>query len=205
MAANLEEVVVTARTFPNILSLPVAAKFGDLEIQTTVESVHTDTLHVTEHPVESGAAITDHSYKRPAEVTLRCGWSNASLKALLGIVTGWFAGGTMTKADYVSGIYSQLLKLQESRDPISITTPLRQYDSMLITSLQVTRDQKTGFMLMVTATCREVLIVSTSSATLAPKESQADPASTAEVEDVGAQQATAGTPAPGGSVPPNEW
>jgi hypothetical protein len=188
MAANLEEVVVTARTFPNILSLPVAAKFGDLEIQTTVESVHTDTLHVTEHPVESGAAITDHSYKRPAEVTLRCGWSNASLKA-----------------DYVSGIYSQLLKLQESRDPISITTPLRQYDSMLITSLQVTRDQKTGFMLMVTATCREVLIVSTSSATLAPKESQADPASTAEVEDVGAQQATAGTPAPGGSVPPNEW
>lgn len=205
MAANLEEVIVSARTFPNILALPVSGRIGELEIQTTIEAVHTDTLQVTEHPVESGAAITDHSYKRPSEVVIRCGWSNASLKALLGIVTGLFRGGTMSKSDYVSGIYSQLLKLQESREPLSITTPLRQYDNMLITSLQVSRDQKTGQMLMVSATCREVLIVSTSSATLPPKESQADPASTAEVDDVGAQQAIAGTPAPGGTVPPNEW
>lgn len=205
MAANLEEVIVSARTFPNVLALPISGRIGDLEIQTTIEAVHTDTLEATEHPVEDGAAITDHSYKRPAEVVLRCGWSNASLKALLGIVTGFFRGGTMSKSDYVSGIYSQLLRLQESREPLSIATPLRQYDNMLIRSLQATRDQRTGQMLMVTATCRQIIIVSTSSTTLPPRESQADPASTAEVENVGSQQLIERTAAPGGSVPPNEW
>lgn len=205
MAANLEEVIVSARTFPNVLAMPVSSRIGEIEIQTTVEAIHTDTLQTTEHPVESGAAITDHSFKRPSEVVLRCGWSNASLRALLGIVTGLFRGGTMSKSDFVSGIYSQLLKLQESRELLEITTPLRQYNNMLITALQVTRDPKTAHLLMVTATCREIIIVSTSSTTLPPKESQAQPASTAEVEDVGAQQAAEAQPAPGGSVSPADW
>jgi hypothetical protein len=205
MAANLEEVVVTARTFPNILALPVGGKIGDLEIQTTVETVHTDRVTKTKHPVERGSTVGDHAYMEPAEVILRCGWSNSSLKALLGIVTGFFAGGTMSRSDYVSGVYSQLLKLQQSLEPLTITTSLRQYDNMLITSLQVTRDPKTSNVLSVAATCEEIPIVSTSSTTLPPKESHADPASTAEVDDIGTQQATSATPAPGGSVPPNEW
>lgn len=205
MAANLEEIIVSARSFPNVLAMPVSGKIGALEIQTTVEAIHTDRLTKTKHPIESGASITDHAYKEPAEVTIRCGWSNASLKALLGIVTGLFRGGTMSKSDYVSGIYSQLLKLQEAREPIAITTPLRQYDNMLITMLQATRDPKTSQVLSVLATCEEILIVSTQSATLPPKESQAEPASTAEVQDVGAQQLIESTPAPGGAVAPNEW
>jgi hypothetical protein len=205
MSANLEEVVVSARTFANVFALPISGMIGDIEIQTTLEEIHSDTLHVTEHPIQSGAAISDHSYKKPSEVVLRCGWSNASLKALLGMVTGFFGGGTMSKADYVSGLYSQLLKLQEAREPISITTGLRHYDNMLITGLQVHRDQKTSQVLLVTATCREVLLVSTASATLPAKESQASPADTAEVENVGAKQASPVSPGPGGAVPPNEW
>ena len=205
MSANIAEVIVTARTFPNVLALPISAQIGDMKVQTSLEEIHTDTLHVTEHPVERGAAIADHSYKKPSEVVLRCGWSNANLNALLSIATGFFRGGTMTKADYISGIYSQLLKLQESRDPITITTSVRQYDNMLITGLQVTRDQKTSQILSVSATCREIIIVSTQSASLPPKEQQADPASTAETENAGSQQVAAASPAPGGSVPPNDW
>lgn len=205
MAANIETVFVTARTFPNVLALPAASKIGDIEVETTLEETHTDTLHVTEHPVEAGAAIADHSYKKPAELVLRCGWSNASLKALFGIISGFFAGGTMRKADYVSGIYSQLLKLQEDREPISIATGLRQYDNMLITGLQVQRDQKTSQIIMVTATCREVILVSTSAATLPAKTDQASPADTAETENAGAKQSVEAIPAPGGAVPPNEW
>lgn len=205
MAANIEEVIVSARTFSNVLALPVSGKIGDIDVETTIEEIHEDRLQVTEHPVESGASIADHSFKKPSEVVLRCGWSNASLKALFGIISGFFAGGTMTKADYVSGIYSQLLNLQEAREPISITTSLRQYDNMLITGLQVQRDQKTAQVLMVTATCREVIIVSTAAATLPAKEDQASPADTAEVDNAGVKQATQATPAPGGAVPPNEW
>lgn len=205
MAANLETVFVTARAFPNALALPASSKIGDIEVETTLEATHEDRLHVTEHPVEAGASIADHSFKKPAELVLRCGWSNASLKALFGIISGFFAGGTMTKADYVSGIYSQLLKLQETREPIEISTGLRQYDNMLITSLGVQRDQRTSQIILVTATFREVIIVSTAAATLPAKDAQANPANTAEVENAGAKQAVDTTPAPGGSVPPNEW
>lgn len=205
MAANLEEVLVSARTFPNVLAIPISGRIGELEIETTVDAVHTDKLTKTKHPVEAGASISDHAYKEPAEVIIRCGWSNASLKALLGIVTGLFRGGTMSKSDYVSGIYSQLLKMQESREPLTITTPLRQYENMLITSLQVTRDARTSHVLAVTATCEEVIIVSTQSTTLPGQEVQAEPESTAEVADAGTKQVVQDFPAPGGSAPSIEW
>jgi len=205
MAANVEEVIVSARAFPNVLAMPISAQIGDLRVQTSLEEIHTDTLQATEHPVESGAAVSDHSYKRPSEVVLRCGWSNSNLDALRSIVSGIFSGGTMTKGDFISGIYSQLLQLQQARELIEITTSLRHYQSMLITGLQVSRDQKTSQILSVSATCRELIIVSTISASLPPKEQQAEPSVTAEVEDIGPQQVVAGTPAPGGSVPPNEW
>jgi hypothetical protein len=205
MSANLQEVIVSARSFPNVLALPVSARIGGIEIETNIEELHHDSLHLTDHPVESGTSITDHSYKRPAEVELRCGWSNSSLKALIGIVSGFFAGGSMSKADYVSGVYSQLLKLQQSREPFSITTSLRQYDNMLMTSLAVRRDKTTSSIIMVQATCREVIIVNTQSKQLPALESQANPASTAEVDNVGGQQVITGFPAPGGSVTPTEW
>ena len=178
---------------------------GDLEVETTLETTHTDILEATSHPVEAGASITDHSFKRPPELVLRCGWSNASLKALTGILTGIFNGGTMSRADYVSGVYSQLLEMQEAREPVSISTGKRQYENMLITSIVVTEDQKTSQVLMVLATFTGVILVNTRSATLPPRDSQADPASTAETEVIGTQQVTSADPAPGGTVPPNEW
>jgi hypothetical protein len=215
MSAVLDEVFVSARTFPNVLALPVSGKIGDIEIETTIEETHSDALQITEHPVESGASITDHSFKKPSEVVLKCGWSNSSLKALVGAIGGLLSGATMlsstfvsgsnTKSDYVGGIYSQLLKMQQSRQPISISTSIRQYDNMLIIGLQVTRDQKSANVLMVQATCREIVIVSTQSKTLPPKENHKNPASTSEIENVGAKQLVPASPSPGGSVPPNEW
>jgi len=206
MSANITEVLIQGRAFPNVLALPRSTRIGELEVETTIEESHTDDLEITSHPVERGSEISDHSYRRPSEVVLTCGWSNASLKALIGIVTGFFAGGTMSKGDYVSGIYSQLLKLQQSRQPFSLSTGLRTYDNMLLRSLNVTRDATTSHVLMVKAICREVILVSTQSVEgLPPKEAQADPASTAAVESLGNVQPITGFPAPGGTVTPNDW
>jgi hypothetical protein len=57
----------------------------------------------------------------------------------------------------------------------------------------------------VEATCQQIIIVSTQSATIPPQSSQETPASTAEVVNGGAQQATTGSPAPGGALPADEW
>ena len=91
----------------------------------------------------------------------------------------------MSVSDFVSGIYSQLLALQQSLVPFTVVTSIRRYTNMILTSLAVTRDSKTSQALMVTATMRQVIIVSTVSTTLAPIASQADPASTAENVSMG--------------------
>lgn len=48
-----------------------------LVAQITIEEHHTDELQITDHPVESGAPITDHAFMHPREVRIRCAWSNS--------------------------------------------------------------------------------------------------------------------------------
>jgi hypothetical protein len=185
--------------------VPQSNQIGGIQVDTTLEEVYEDSLEITEHPVEAGAAITDHSFKRPMEVVLMCGWSDSSSSGAsdfsdvsfnsfsTGSVnpgagnTGSFSGGSMLASDYVAGIYSQLLQLQESRQPIAIVTGLRLYDNMLIQSLRVRRDQRTQYALNVQAVLRQVIIVSTQTATLAPQANHANPASTADTVNTGQQ------------------
>jgi hypothetical protein len=189
-----------------VISLLESSTIGGVTIQALVEETHDDTLEMTDHPIEQGAEITDHSYVNPTAVLLRCGWSNSSTEALLGAVSSLFSdGASSTGADYVSGIYSQLLALQQSRQPFTISTPLRTYENMLMPALRVTRDQKTYQALMVTATCREAILVSTQTTTIPPQANQADPSNTADTQNMGSQSLQPGTPAPGGSSDPDDW
>lgn len=185
----------------DFIQLTPRSSIGGIEIQATLEEIHNSTVQITEHPVELGAEITDHAFKKPDEVVLRCAWSNSSPQALLGTVQRLFSG-ELSGADYVSDVYSQLRELQEARTPFEIVTTTRRYQNMLITALQVTRDQKTGNALVCTATCREVIIVQTKATTLPPRQDQASPEETAEVEDRGTVQAVPATPSPGGAVSP---
>jgi hypothetical protein len=50
---------------------------GPLVAQVTIQEVHQDTLEITDHPVEMGAVISDHAFKRPAELIITCAWSNS--------------------------------------------------------------------------------------------------------------------------------
>jgi hypothetical protein len=178
---------------------------GGITVDATLDEVHLDRLEVTEHPVESGTTVSDHSFTRPAEVILRCGWSNSNPSALLDVATSLFFGGSLTISDYVSSVYSRLLALQDSRTLFSITTSLRQYDNMLVTALQVTRDQKTSQALLLTAHCREVIVVSTQSTSLPPQSSQANPPGTAQTQDIGTATVAPASPTPGGALPPSNW
>jgi hypothetical protein len=76
---------------------------------------------------------------------------------------------------------------------------------MLINSIRRDVDEKTSSTLMVEIVMRQVLIVYTAATTLPPRSDQADPASTAEIEESGVRQPLAATPSPGGSVPPTAF
>lgn len=226
MSAALSSLVgVGASILGNVLTVIPQGNIGGIAIPATLEETSTDLVTVTDHPVEAGAEISDHAYYRPAELTMRCGWSNSNTTSLLGAVSSLFSGGGassfvstllgqnppasgggMSVSDFVSGIYAQLLALQQSLVPFTVVTSIRQYTNMMMTSLAVTRDKKTSQALMVTATMRQVIIVSTSTATLSSLGDQQTPASTAEDVNLGPQNLVPGAaPSPGGSPGPLLW
>lgn len=225
MSAVLNLLGAASSVLSNVLTVIPQGQIGGIAIPATLEEVSTDLVTVTDHPVESGAEISDHAYYRPAQLVMRCGWSNSSGFNLQSSVSSLFSGGGqslfaglglsssppssgggMSVSDFVSDIYTQLLALQQSLVPFTVVTSIRQYTNMMLTSLAVTRDQKTSQALMVTAAMRQVIIVSTSSTSLASAQNQATPANTAETISQGPQQLLSNaTPAPGGSVSPLNW
>ena len=231
MSAIASEVLgVTSSILGNLLNAVPHGLIGDISVQATFEETGTDLVTVTDHPVESGVQISDHAYYRPAELMMRCGWSNSSAN-LVGAASSLFSGGglsqfsnlsqagglfggskapstggTMSVSDYVSGIYTQLLNLQQSLQLFAVTTSIRQYTNMLFTSLVLTRDQKTSQALMVAASFRQVITVSTVTTVLAPIANMTTPANNAETVNRGPQSAISGaSPAPGGAAPPSTW
>lgn len=143
-----------------------------------VDESHVDELTITNHPVEQGAAISDHAFKNPAQVTVRYGFG------MSGTALSFSGAGGDPKA-----IYQQLLDIQSSRVPFDLITGKRSYQNMLIATLAVTTDVQSENALLVTATMREVLIVETSTVTLAPAEVHADPEKTAASTNTGVKQA----------------
>lgn len=191
-------------SFLDIITL-VPKTIGPVTIGCTIEEAHQDEVQITEHPVEKGAQINDHAFKLQPEVTIQCGWSNSDLAALAGTLESIFEGGSLPSSDYINTVYSQLLALQETRQPFDVVTSLRMYRDMLFKSLRVVKDQKTGASLSVTATLKQIRIVQTQATTLPPKANQANPKSTAETLVAGAKAALPAVPVPGGAVPPALW
>lgn len=157
---------------------------GGIIPDVTVEEVHSDTLTITDHPVEQGAPITDHSFRNPAEVTMRVAWSNSHSIAN-SIVTGSILTGTI---DGVAELYRQLLDLQKSRQPFDLVTGKRTYKNMLIKSLAAPTDRDSENALMVTIILRQVNLVQAKTAALAPEDAHTSPQDTAAPSDGGTKQ-----------------
>lgn len=170
--------------------------------QVTIEESHKDDLEITEHPVEIGASITDHAFKRPAELTLKLGWSNSPSQGGLidGLVGGQgaaFAGVQSLLSGnavlQVRDIYNKLLALQTSAVPFDIYTGKRKYTNMLIASLTTSTDKDTENSLMVSVSCKQIIIVGTSLVSVpAPATQQIIPASTAATANNGTKSLLSG-------------
>jgi hypothetical protein len=144
---------------------PVASPGGDNTISSnipilypdvTIEEVHRDELIITEHPVEQGAAISDHAFKRPPEVIIRAGWSNSSPNT--------------TSTNYAADVRTQLLTLQASRLPFDLYTGKQAYSQMLLAVLSTITDKDGEYALLATLVCRQVILVSTQTTSVPAQE-----------------------------------
>lgn len=145
--------------------------------QVVIQEHHRDELEITKHPVEQGAAITDHAFSQPSTCTMRCGWSNSgSLFSL---------GAGVSDPD---STYGMLLNLQASRQPFDVLTGKRTYSNMLIKSLDVVTDASTENSLIVEIQLQQILIAQTLTTTLPPAANMASPEQTAPSVNAGTKQ-----------------
>lgn len=161
-------------------------KIGIFVPDVVVSEKHVDTLEITEHPVETGAPINDHAYRRASEVTMECGFAGGG--SLLDLVDISGIGLGIGKSP--KEIYQQLLELQESRIPFDVITGKRTYSNMLIRALEVTTERATENVLSCVLTLREVIITQTQQISVADKADMSEGISTAAVQSRGNKSPT---------------
>lgn len=118
-----------------------------------VFSVDTEhSLTVTQHPVQTGANISDHAFVNPIRMTMQIGVSDA-MAYRVGANYGSDGGTKSVQA------YRLLCKLQELRIPMQVVTRLNTYQNMLIESIDVSDDVSTLCALKATVNLVQVLVV----------------------------------------------
>ena len=160
--------------------------FTFISADVVVEEIHEDHLEITDHPVENGTNITDHSFKRPIEVKVSYGWSespkgqlpwyaNVGLtgSAAAGLLPGFAAKAAgyleagaalntfLNKKSQVEKYYQALQYLQETRALVTLWTGRRKYKNMLLKSLSTTVDYKSANSMVIDITARQIIMVTT--------------------------------------------
>lgn len=151
IASSVPKVTDVGYYYRQIADLPTA--------HVTIEEDHDDELVITQHPVEFGAIISDHAYKKPSEVRIRCGWNNSGghrnkIGAAQQILVDGYEG-------YARAVYADILALQLTRKPFSVITGKRIYNDMLIANIRVHTAPGSEYSLMADIVLREVILVAT--------------------------------------------
>lgn len=132
----------------------ISSDDSQIAFDCTVNENHTDTLTITEHPVETGANVSDHAQKEPDSLTLQGIISNQPI--LLNLVDDLqpsVPGGT--PGNRAQDAYNEFLRLQQTASLLKVTTELRNYQNMMIQDINVRRDKTTRNILDIGLTLRE--------------------------------------------------
>ncbi|HWQ41327.1 MAG TPA: hypothetical protein VN456_04750 [Desulfosporosinus sp.] len=128
------------------LKTNIAGYFFDAVLQTN----YTRSLTITSHPVETGAAISDHAFVNPVELTMQIGMSDCATS----IIPGQFTQGDSRSVR----AFEILEKLQSQRVPMQVMSRLGLFKNMLIETIAVPDDYTTQYGLKATVTMKEVFV-----------------------------------------------
>lgn len=121
----------------------IRSSSGTLYFDALLHADHNSTVTPTQHPVQTGAAISDHAYVEPREISLEVGMTD--------VVGG---DGSSVRA------YQSFLALMQKREPCTVVTRLGTYQNMLLTSISAPDDYTTMYGLRCTLIFTEIRIVS---------------------------------------------
>lgn len=117
----------------------ISRKIGPVKLDAVMREEHRAEMEIAEHPVESGAKISDHAWSKPYIVRLESVIGRARAKQA----------------------WKQLLEFQEKAEPFDLVTGLVIYNNMLVKELSATRDPEHSQVLYFECELQEVRIVDT--------------------------------------------
>jgi hypothetical protein len=113
---------------------------------------HLSARQITSHPVQTGANISDHSYKIPSTLSMDVGVSDVMANFNpMGLIF------SNAKSKSVNA-FEELLKIQDSGNPITVYTRLKKYENMIIERVSAREDAKTLYELRAQIQLQEVII-----------------------------------------------
>ena len=127
--------------------------FGRVVFDAVLRTDHNGTVQVTQHPVQTGASISDHAFCNPDELQLEIGMSDAAVNA---------SGGPGRSVN----AYKTLRAIMDKRELVTVVTRLNTYSNMLITAISSPDDYTTMFGLRASIYFTQVKIVNVSTVTV---------------------------------------
>ena len=103
---------------------------------------------ITQHPVQTGANISDHSYQVPTKLMMEIGVSD--------IMSSYSTNQWESDSRSISA-YEKIVDLQKMGQPLSVSTRLDEFENMVIISISVKEDSKTRYSLRAEITLQEIL------------------------------------------------
>jgi len=121
-----------------------------------LKTEHVNQRRITQHPVQVGANIADHSFQLPARLTMEIGVSD--------VMDCYKKSQEWIKYTSSRSInaFQELKKIQETGVALSVTTRLFTYDNMVIESISVPEDYRTLYTLRASIIFQQIITVQTS-------------------------------------------
>lgn len=128
---------------------------GGVVVDAAISESHRLASELSDYPSESGSQLTDNIRVMPFGLSITGVVSDSPIGAMVSQRAKEVAGD-LTVSQYN---YAKLEKLFADRQPITVTTSLRKYENMVLTSLDITRDAASGYALSFSCELRQIILV----------------------------------------------
>lgn len=120
-----------------------------IELDAAITEKHSAKVEITKHPIEEGANPTDHARLLPFQISVDGMLTNTPLGAEVRTARGVTSSaqtstGAVGAAGPAQRSMAALEKIRVDRRAVTVVSDFRTYRNMLITSIEVPRDAKTG-------------------------------------------------------------
>jgi hypothetical protein len=128
---------------------PLTWSLGGMFFDAWLYLAHNTSLTITQHPVETGAAITDHSYVNPNRFSFTVGMTDV-------VPNPQVTGDSQSRS---VNAYRKLVEMQKSREPLPLVSKYGVFFNILIVDVAAADNFQTKYGGRFTITLQEVIMV----------------------------------------------